>query len=383
MLATCLLGPLCTNSLYAAQSESINAEGVAAIISGNLAVARDKAIDDALRKAVEQAVGTMVTSDTLTERYRVIHDQVLAQTSGYIRRYNIVSEKTAGTLYRVRVRAEVGKANLMNDLQALGILQVLAEKPRIMVVMEEKVAGLFGTNAWETIGQAESSLVEKLLAAGFEVVDPQTVKANITRDQALSMLGGNSQAAAAAGLQAGAQIVVTGKAFSKNAGGRILNTQMQSLQAVVQIRAVRTDDARIISSRSSRGSRAHIDELQGGTLALQSAGKKVADLLIQDIAQQWQRETYGRTRQVSLMITGLVSYRHLIAVKNFLAKQMQGVKAVHQRSFLVGTAELMLDYGGKASNIADELANRKFTGFRLEPVKVTPNRVDLNVVLGR
>lgn len=41
----------------------------------------------------------------------------------------------------------------------------------------------------------------------------------------------------------------------------------------------------------------------------------------------------------------------------------------------------MLDYGGKSSNIADGLANRKFTGFRMEPTNVTPSRVDIRAVL--
>ena len=58
------------------------------------------------------------------------------------------------------------------------------------------------------------------------------------------------------------------------------------------------------------------------------------------------------------------------------------MRSVHQRSYLQGTAELMLDYSGKSSNIADELANRTFTGFRLEPFNVTPNRVDLKAILG-
>ncbi len=81
------------------------------------------------------------------------------------------------------------------------------------------------------------------------------------------------------------------------------------------------------------------------------------------------------------MVTRLVSYRHLSAIKTFLKKGIQGVRAVHQRSFIAGSAELMLDYGGKSGHIADELANRKFTGFRLEPTNVTPSRVDVKAVL--
>jgi len=372
---------LSTPSVWAQPPEFVMTEGVAAIVNNAVAPARDKAIDDALRKAVEQAVGTLVTSDTLTEQYKVITDKILAQTAGYVQRYKVLSEKAEGDLYRVKIQAEVARGNLQNDLRALGLLHVQAEKPKVMVILEEKVMGVFGTTAFEDVGQAESTLIQRLLASGFNVVDPQTVKANLSRDQALRILEGDNNAAAAAGLQYGAQIVITGRAFSKNAGGRIMNTQLQSLQATLQARAILTDSAKIISSRSEQGRQAHIDEVQGGALAIQQAMQRMADPMINDILAQWRSEIYGRSREVTLVITSLVSYRHLSAVKTFLEKEMQGVRSINQRSFIAGNAELMIDYGGKSSNIADELANRKFTGFRLEPTNVTPSRVDVKAVL--
>jgi hypothetical protein len=363
--------------------EIVIAEGVSAVIGGNTAAARDKAIDDALRKAVEQTVGTLVSSDTMSENYKIIHDKIIAQTSGYVERYKVLSEKVDGPLFRVRVQAEIGRANLLNDLRALNLLQVLKEKPKVMILIEEKVGGLYGTTAWENVGQAESTLMEKFLNAGFNVVDPQTVRANITRDKALRMLEGDSAAAAAEGLKYGAEVVITGKAYSKNAGGKLFDTRMQSLQAVVQARVVRTDSAKVISSRSSSGTKAHIDELQGGTLAIKEASETLSNSLMQDIIKQWKGEVYGRSQEITLMISGLVSYRHLAAIKRFLEKEMQGVRSINQRSFMGGNAELMLDYGGKSSNIADELASRRFTGFRLEPTNVTPNRLDVKVILDK
>ncbi|GAB4423558.1 MAG: hypothetical protein OHK0032_18530 [Thermodesulfovibrionales bacterium] len=363
--------------------EFITAEGMAAIISGNTVIARDKAIDDALRKAVEQAVGTLVSSDTMTENYKVIHDKILAQTTGYIERYKIISEGAEGDIYKVKIQAEVGKDNLTNDLRALGLLHVLKEKPKVMVLIDEKVAGIFGTTAWENVGQAESTIMERLLAAGFTVVDSQTVRANITRDKALRLLEGDPAAAAAAGLQHGAQVVITGKAISKNAGGRLYGTRMQSMQATLQARVIRTDDARVIASRSEQGRQAHIDEVQGGALAIKEAAEKLSDVLINDILTQWKKEVYGRSQEITLVITGIASYSHLSAIKRFLEKNIQGVRAVHQRSFTGGVAELMVDYGGKSSMIADELANHKFAGFGLEPTNVTPNRVDIKITRGR
>jgi hypothetical protein len=363
--------------------EVVMAEGVAAIIGGNVAAARDKAIDDALRKAVEQAVGTMVSSDTLTERYRLVHDKILTQAVGYVRRYDIVSERPEGQLLRLTIRAEVARAILTGDLQALGLLHTLVERPKVMVIIDEKVGGMYSTSAYEAVGQAESTLNEQLVAAGFTVVDPQTVRSNISRDQALRMLEGDDRAAAAAGLKYGAQVVITGKAFAKNAGGKMYNTNLQSLQATVQARAVRSDDGRVISARSAQGRKANIDELQGGALAIKQATQNLARDMMTDITANWRGEVYGRQKEITLMISGLVSYRHLAAVKTFLEKEMQGVRSVHQRSFTAGTAELMLDYGGKSSHIADELANRTFTGFRLEPTNVTPSQVDVQAMLLR
>jgi hypothetical protein len=355
-------------------------EGVAAIINGNIAAARDKAIDDALRKAVEQAVGTIVSSETMTENYQAIHDKILTQTAGYVQRYKVLSERPDNNLLRVRIQAEVGKSNLMDDLRALGLLHVLKEKPKVMVLIDEKVGSLYGTTVWEDVGQAESTIMEKFINAGFNVVDPQTVRANISRDKALRMLEGDTTATQAEGLKYGAQVVITGKAYSKTAGGRLYGSNMRSVQATVQARVIRTDSGKVISARSETGRQVHIDELQGGALAIKKATAKLADKLMSDIIRTWRSEVYGRSQEITLMISGLKSYRQLSEIKRILKNETQGVREVHQRSFISGVAELMLDYGGKSTNLADNLAERNFRGYRLEPTNVTPNRVDVKVM---
>lgn len=252
---------------------------------------------------------------------------------------------------------------------------------KIMVMLEEKIAGIFQTTAFEDMGQAESTLLERLVEAGFTVVDPRTAKANIARDQALRILEGDNYAAASAGLQYGAKVVITGKAFSKQAGTRIQGSQMQSVQGVVQIRVVRSDDARVIASRSAQSAAAHIDEVQGGVQAVSKAAAQVAEAVIQDILALHAPSAQERSSLVTVMISNLVSYRHLSAVKHYFESELPGVGAVHQRSYTMGTAELALEYAGQAADIADELAHRRFPGFRLEPTNVTPNRVDVRAVL--
>ncbi|MBW2635662.1 MAG: flagellar assembly protein T N-terminal domain-containing protein [Deltaproteobacteria bacterium] len=118
------------------------AEGVGVIEAGNNALARDQAIRDALRIAVEQAVGTMVASETLVQNYEVLRDQIYAKTQGYIKTYTIIDEKEEGTLFRVTVQAQVTQGNLQDDLMALGLLLARKNMPRIMLMVAEQNVGM-------------------------------------------------------------------------------------------------------------------------------------------------------------------------------------------------------------------------------------------------
>ena len=70
--------------LIAQTPEPVEAEGVAAILNGDTDIARDKAIVDAQRKAVEQAAGVLISSESLVENYDLLSDRILTQSSGYI-----------------------------------------------------------------------------------------------------------------------------------------------------------------------------------------------------------------------------------------------------------------------------------------------------------
>ena len=67
---------------------------MAGIIGGNVANARDKATQDALRQAVEQAMGAMVYSETMTENAAIVSDKISSQTSGYIQSFDVIKSGT-------------------------------------------------------------------------------------------------------------------------------------------------------------------------------------------------------------------------------------------------------------------------------------------------
>jgi hypothetical protein len=110
--------------------KEVMVEGVSSIEGGRKDIARDHAIKDALRKAVEQAVGTFISSETVVENYEVLSDRIYSKAEGYVAEYKVLREKVEGDLYRVLISAKVKMGDIKDDLKAIGILVEYLGRPR-------------------------------------------------------------------------------------------------------------------------------------------------------------------------------------------------------------------------------------------------------------
>ncbi|MBN2254917.1 MAG: flagellar assembly protein T N-terminal domain-containing protein, partial [Deltaproteobacteria bacterium] len=126
----CLMIPMGVPAQNGEGSKVIEADGAGVVINNDLALARDNAINDSLRKAVEQAVGTVISSETVVQNYEVINDSIYAKSQGYIQNYQILNEKVSDGLYRVTIRATVSMGGIKDDLRALGFLMAQKNMPR-------------------------------------------------------------------------------------------------------------------------------------------------------------------------------------------------------------------------------------------------------------
>ena len=104
----------------APSSRDVQIIGVGTVFNNDVAAARDRALDDALRKAVEQTMGTFIDATTKVENYMVVEDRILNWSRGYVSNYQILSEfKKSPELYEVQIQATVDMSNLQKDSQAV------------------------------------------------------------------------------------------------------------------------------------------------------------------------------------------------------------------------------------------------------------------------
>jgi len=160
------------------------AQGEAAVVDGDRPAARQKATDDALRRAVEMAAGTRVSSTTETKDFQIRMDRVLTHAQGFVRRYEIVKESMDGAVVQVAVRAFIGTAELDKDLEAMGLLMARKGMPRTMVLIAEQNIGMAAPRAVWMRGEralvstdlriAETTVLDALKNGGFaQLIDPE------------------------------------------------------------------------------------------------------------------------------------------------------------------------------------------------------------------
>ncbi len=375
---------LCTVQLWSqipAPSTQVEAIGMGAITYNDVTAARDRALDDAKRKAVESVLGTFIDSQTRVENYQVMEDRILSWTRGYVRNFQVLSEgRKSDDTYEIRMLATVDQGNLQKDLQAVQDLIQSMGNPRVMFLIDEQNIG----ETWDRyhyfdvdMTASETAMMNKFLEKNFQVVDPGTVRQNKERDAVLAAINGDTKAAASLATTLEAEVVITGKALAKVATGVNLGG-MKSCQATLTARVIDADVGTVLATGSKTAAYPHIDEVVGGTKAIEKAANQLTDELIAKILEKWRSRVYGAAT-VKLLVTGLANYNDAVTFRGALSYAARGIKAVNQRNLTGATAEFDVQIQGTADQLARELDQRQVAKYKMSVTGVTANKVTLRV----
>lgn len=120
------------------------------------------ALKDAMRLAIESALGAYIDSQTITENYSVIKDRINSHSEGYITKYDIVEKTKENGIYRVTIKADVRDdiSNIiLSDKEKRAKIRLGLSDPRIAV----EVANTSGAY----LGTVENALISGLNKIGF------------------------------------------------------------------------------------------------------------------------------------------------------------------------------------------------------------------------
>ena len=356
--------------------QQITTDGTAQVLNSDKSQARDVAIQDALRNAVEQVTGAVVSSSTVVENAMTVEDNIYSKAKGYVKSYTVLdaTEADNGNTLNVKIKALVRAEALKEDI---GDIVKGAGNPRMMVLITERNIGQTDYSGVDvSLGIAESAITEEMRQKGFEFVDQETAEKNVRRDKAMAALDGDAKAAALIGDRAGADVIITGKAYAQEAKGvSEMLGGMKSMQATVSVKAFNTDDGKVLVSKSESDRAVHIDEVAGGIEAIRKASVKIADYLSDEIVKRFTRGA----NTVTLSVTGVKDFQAYTDFVNSLKYEVRGIKAVHERDMTGNVAMVEVETRFNARQLATELLYKPFEKFTARTTAVTANRINLRI----
>lgn len=348
-------------------------------------IGKDQAIKDGLRKAVEQAVGTMISSETRVQNFQLLSDEIYTKTEGYVQNYKILGENQGKNVYEVTIQATVATGSIKDKLDALGLLLQQVGKPRIIILIAEQNIGKqyyhywWGTQRGEQadLTVSENTVMDRFREKGFDFVDHSAQAKEIKVAPAFQVAELNDRGAITLGKQADAEVVMVGKALAKIAG-TIAGTTMKSAQANISLRAIQIDNGRVLSSGTEHAAAVHIDEVTAGVEALKKASVKISEKMMDDIIKNFQKRV-GATTLVQLTVNGLGSHGDLGKFKRMIQGQVRGVEGILERSYSGNVAKMDVDLKGSAQSFAEEISRKTFQEFTVKVTSTTWNTVEITV----
>lgn len=315
----------------AARAGTLTVEGVG--------YTKESATANALRNAVERSVGMYVGGRTLVENHMLVSDKILTRTDGYVRSYDVTATAKELGLVRVTIRADVAEGKLRDELVAQQLLYEVKNRPRIMVLLDERVEGeeMFEKTATHV-------LEEQLLERGFKIIEPEQFKQVKEIERAKGLADG---ALASLGFRTGADLIIRGRiSVGKSTPKMVYGTQFYTVPVQLNARVVRADNARILVTKTERTKKNSREEFSAAQFGLEVGARALAGELIDALNEFWRGEAYNRN-EVELTVAGLDSkalgrlenaLRSLGFVRDVALRYLEG-KAAHYDLRITGTVQ--------------------------------------------
>lgn len=385
-----LLVLLCSVNMVTAETRTVVADGSTVLNENDQGRGRDRAIADAMRNAVQQALGAMVASETIVQNLQLVEDNILVKSRGYITDYEVVKEGSQQSRYAVTIKAQVSDGSLKEDLSALGLLMARVGMPRVLFMLAEQNIGqelpFYWWNLWgqggaqyraQTVDMAvsETTLREGFLDKGFNVVDISASTGKFDISNAYRIADLTNDGARIFGKKLAADIVIKGKALVKE-GPQTAGSTVRPYLAEVTATVIRVDNGQVLGSARGKGTMRHISQQIGGNDALSKAARAVSDQLIEQITAKWENET-NQGRMVQVTVHGLGSSNNK-DVREFLGR-LEGVQSVMLRSTRAGVGIFDVLTTASAQELADQLRGNPVGALEMEASAMTSNTMEVSI----
>ena len=346
--------------------------------------ARDRAISESLVTAVALMTEEVLKIDSLVENFPQVNSIIFGNTDAFVQEYKVLTETESDKFYRVVVKATVAGKKIAKQLSKAGILRAKIDLPSVLFFISEQNLQDDSPQYWwgkqmggfESI--SETTMADILKARGFPIVDHSgigigkladlgpDVKSELTDEQARN-LGSRLQA----------DVVILGTAVASPTAS-IMGDELKSFKVVLNARVLGTETGDELANISRTSVTANVDETAGGNEALKMAGTLAGNDLAIQLDAEW-RKLAEKPSRMEILVEGTGNLANFVKFRRALTG-ISGVDGVRVKEIKPNETTLIIDYKGKAEQLASALMLQNFGNFGINIYEIGKQNLKVALV---
>ena len=388
IIATIVLSFGQIQAQVSAQNKTLVVVGSSSVHGGNIQGARENAIKEALVTAVAQMTEEILKVEALVDNFPRINELLYEQADKYVQDYKVLTETATDSekFYRVVVQATVAGRKMAKLLSREGILQTRTALPSVFFLIAEQNVKEVLPQYWWGVGMgnfqsvSERAMEDVLKTKGFKVVAHKGVRLHDIVDWAADAQPDvTNEQATELGSSLKADIVVVGVS-NVDESTNIMGYEMKSFKGLFNARVLRTETGEEMFAISRDAVATSVDEHQGGVEALSGVGTVAGEALVDQLASAW-RKILEKPSQVEILVEGTNQLANFVKFRKALSN-ISGVEEIQVKEIKPNQATLLIDFHGKAEDLASALMLKTFETFGIDIYEITENNLKIALISG-
>jgi hypothetical protein len=339
------------------EENEILAIGTATVKDGNLAQAKESAISDALTKGVENYILHRLGSEGVANNFqRIIYD-ILPRAKAKVENFNILSVDQTGQEYKVLIRLRVNEKVIDEELSQAGVMVTEGPPIKVLFLVSEWKGGT--AYYWWRDPETYSSM------SGTELV-----LHNVFQERGLSPINrtlkvpdtGYSESLKHVDLK-DVDALEWGRLFSADV---VIYGQIEIIDKKEVSMALQTRDVNQGAQISQTVAFEQIKKGTKGKQPVMEATERLANQLAAKLTPAIIRYTAsdrGRVRHLDITLKGLRSYKQFRAFRDFLGRDVSGVKSVRQTRVRKDSISIAVEFQGDRKRFLERVLNHENLPF--------------------
>jgi hypothetical protein len=330
-----LLLLLFPSSSGGADSVTVEAEGMALIVGGDIPRAKEEAKRQLYRDALEKGIGTYVQGITEMKDFAVVRDEVFSRSEGLVTATeNLKEERTPDGMLRLTASCTVSTKTL-DGVLGPAVIHALGN-PRVLVLIDEVVEG-----ERQFLSTAEAEVSRIFQKAGYLMLLPEQVESIRKGEMDAARISGDTGALQALARSFQSDVLIHGKAqgtsFTKQ---KIAGVDIYGVRSQLQLKAVITQTARILGTETEEQREKGTSPGDGAIKGFQALAPRMAEKLVHTVAYALASGSAGGVSGRMFKVTiGNLSFGEARSLRGSL-ESAGGVVGVYQRSYANRTLEM-------------------------------------------